>query len=129
MRVRVFFFNDTATTEIYTLSLHDALPISSPLRLEVCLDHPEPFVHAPGDLDEDVVGILIVHALTLLDGASSELAERRQHRGESVDVLPAAPGLHGVFGQRRSLGDRTRCALDAPAQLDGALGDQIDVVL
>src|SRR5437016_7679035 len=26
-----FFFNDTATTEIYTLSLHDALPISSDL--------------------------------------------------------------------------------------------------
>src|SRR2546430_11418348 len=26
-----FFFNDTATTEIYTLSLHDALPIYSPL--------------------------------------------------------------------------------------------------
>src|SRR3712207_7492137 len=26
-RVRFFFFNDTATTEIYTLSLHDALPI------------------------------------------------------------------------------------------------------
>src|SRR2546429_9860263 len=27
-----FFFNDTATTEIYTLSLHDALPISSLMR-------------------------------------------------------------------------------------------------
>src|SRR2546429_9913137 len=27
-----FFFNDPATTEIYTLSLHDALPISSPPR-------------------------------------------------------------------------------------------------
>src|ERR1022692_3839658 len=27
LSVRVFFFNDTATTEIYTLSLHDALPI------------------------------------------------------------------------------------------------------
>src|SRR3712207_7325089 len=27
-----FFFNDTATTEIYTLSLHDALPISASLR-------------------------------------------------------------------------------------------------
>ena len=26
--VLFFFFNDTATTEIYTLSLHDALPIS-----------------------------------------------------------------------------------------------------
>src|SRR5438094_5755959 len=28
MSTRFFFFNDTATTEIYTLSLHDALPIS-----------------------------------------------------------------------------------------------------
>src|SRR3989442_10437094 len=28
-----FFFNDTATTEIYTLSLHDALPICGPLEL------------------------------------------------------------------------------------------------
>src|SRR5229473_7024786 len=27
-----FFFNDTATTEIYTLSLHDALPISALAR-------------------------------------------------------------------------------------------------
>src|SRR3712207_9247022 len=29
---RVFFFNDTATTEIYTLSLHDALPICRQLH-------------------------------------------------------------------------------------------------
>src|SRR5258708_10475019 len=28
MAAAYFFFNDTATTEIYTLSLHDALPIS-----------------------------------------------------------------------------------------------------
>ena len=27
----IFFFNDTATTEIYTLSLHDALPIYTKL--------------------------------------------------------------------------------------------------
>src|SRR6266496_5186006 len=31
-----FFFNDTATTEIYTLSLHDALPISRPGRPSFC---------------------------------------------------------------------------------------------
>src|SRR2546429_5889880 len=31
-----FFFNDTATTEIYTLSLHDALPISSLRRESQC---------------------------------------------------------------------------------------------
>src|SRR2546430_8508011 len=30
-----FFFNDTATTEIYTLSLHDALPIYAALRAEI----------------------------------------------------------------------------------------------
>src|SRR5256885_14789153 len=29
-----FFFNDTATTEIYTLSLHDALPISDEERVD-----------------------------------------------------------------------------------------------
>src|SRR2546430_16853348 len=30
----LFFFNDTATTEIYTLSLHDALPICAPSGLD-----------------------------------------------------------------------------------------------
>src|SRR3972149_6824518 len=34
----VFFFNDTATTEIYTLSLHDALPISTPIQRSQILD-------------------------------------------------------------------------------------------
>src|SRR5256885_5483074 len=34
-----FFFNDTATTEIYTLSLHDALPISA--------DHGDARIHHP----------------------------------------------------------------------------------
>src|SRR5258707_9782689 len=32
VRWLVFFFNDTATTEIYTLSLHDALPICRELH-------------------------------------------------------------------------------------------------
>src|SRR5688572_31289036 len=31
-----FFFNDTATTEIYTLSLHDALPISPTPSYDAC---------------------------------------------------------------------------------------------
>src|SRR2546426_4562520 len=44
LRLLFFFFNDTATTEIYTLSLHDALPICTYPR-----DTPEDFqreVHA-----------------------------------------------------------------------------------
>src|SRR6266480_7809514 len=35
-----FFFNDTATTEIYTLSLHDALPIS--ISAPIASDSPPP---------------------------------------------------------------------------------------
>src|SRR5438067_3736131 len=35
-----FFFNDTATTEIYTLSLHDALPIFA--RAACCSECPRP---------------------------------------------------------------------------------------
>src|SRR2546429_6821322 len=35
----LFFFNDTATTEIYTLSLHDALPISASARVDADASH------------------------------------------------------------------------------------------
>src|ERR1017187_6194946 len=35
--IRCFFFNDTATTEIYTLSLHDALPIYWAARIPIAL--------------------------------------------------------------------------------------------
>src|SRR5215510_16439530 len=37
-----FFFNDTATTEIYTLSLHDALPIANCSRREAKVEGPVP---------------------------------------------------------------------------------------
>src|SRR5688572_31525739 len=36
--VFIFFFNATATTEIYTLSLHDALPISPRVRIGLGID-------------------------------------------------------------------------------------------
>src|SRR2546422_3645860 len=39
--VSFFFFNDTATTEIYTLSLHDALPISRELGPPPPRAHPQ----------------------------------------------------------------------------------------
>src|SRR5438309_9986213 len=38
----LFFFNDTPTTEIYTLSLHDALPISGPPRRREAARRPRP---------------------------------------------------------------------------------------
>src|SRR3712207_7403549 len=48
-----FFFNDTATTEIYTLSLHDALPIFEDrlVREEVeALEHHPDVAAQPGEL-------------------------------------------------------------------------------
>src|SRR3989442_12741306 len=51
----IFFFNDTATTEIYTLSLHDALPICE--RQAVRADAPAlPRPHLP---DKDAFDIRI----------------------------------------------------------------------
>src|SRR3712207_7158639 len=47
----VFFFNDTATTEIYTLSLHDALPIfcwpASSRSPPTCAPSPPPCGSSP----------------------------------------------------------------------------------
>src|SRR5256885_17155091 len=45
-----FFFNDTATTEIYTLSLHDALPILADGRRQ---DHRRPQLQRQFGLDTD----------------------------------------------------------------------------
>src|SRR3989475_8760882 len=50
-----FFFNDTATTEIYTLSLHDALPISWP-----CDKNPRH--QREGDTNESKTDRTVVHA-------------------------------------------------------------------
>src|SRR2546428_1991170 len=59
--VALFFFNDTATTEIYTLSLHDALPISD---------------HGMQLVDED-------------DGVALVLGQLLQHRLQSLLELAA----------------------------------------
>src|SRR5215210_1588164 len=45
----VFFFNDTATTEIYTLSLHDALPIFSLRPCIACNSHASGAKPSPGE--------------------------------------------------------------------------------
>src|SRR6266496_6381626 len=45
--LRRFFFNDTATTEFYTLSLHDALPISRPSTACRALRRSQPSTPSP----------------------------------------------------------------------------------
>src|SRR2546430_11314842 len=70
-----FFFNDTATTEIYPLSLHDALPICAPDRLSGLGLRP------PAELGADA--LVAVRILTRHEGhrgarqsAGGEQAER-----------------------------------------------------
>src|SRR3989454_6206086 len=63
-----FFFNDTATTEIYTLSLHDALPISHDRRVL--------YLQGPGGNEND--------HLYLLDttGTARDLTRSEEHTSE-----------------------------------------------
>src|SRR5689334_25216206 len=59
-----FFFNDTATTEIYTLSLHDALPIYGAEQRRVpVLGGPHHRAAAAGARDDLAVGVLDLPAL------------------------------------------------------------------
>src|SRR2546427_4927796 len=51
-----FFFNDTATTEIYTLSLHDALPISENRKLKKRLEEAQIIIEFQKKV-ADVLGI------------------------------------------------------------------------
>src|SRR5256885_16858788 len=88
----LFFFNDTATTEIYTLSLHDALPISLDVTEELRL-HQGLWDRAAVDRDERPVpaGALRV------DGAGDELLAgaalaRDEHGGQAVGGLPDGLG-------------------------------------
>src|SRR2546422_11770518 len=69
MFLRFFFFNDTATTEIYTLSLHDALPILAHEGVsEVAFDEREEPLHIP-----DVPGLIQAELF------ADPLADLRRH--------------------------------------------------
>src|SRR2546430_9736913 len=85
-----FFFNDTATTEIYTLSLHDALPISS----------------APGRAVERS------EALVLTVGANAVVVEGQLGGGELE-----CPGCGGVLARWGWARTRVLRGLRGPVRL------------
>src|SRR5215510_7475522 len=111
-----FFFNDTATTEIYTLSLHDALPI---LR-RVLQRHPldlgridDPRLHHVDVVHAVRVVAAVRRGLTLdllddhaaleprvLDDLANRLLERPLHDHRAH--LLVAVGLHTIDGLRRA---------------------------
>src|SRR5687768_17771425 len=81
-----FFFTDTATTEIYTLSLHDALPIC--VSTGACIGHisPEALSGGPigklrdGDLVEIVVDRVKLEGVVNFVGRSEEHTSELQSR-------------------------------------------------
>src|SRR3712207_8556595 len=81
-----FFFNDTATTEIYTLSLHDALPICPPSRRRArawptarsATRRPSPACSASGaELDGLLPGAAVVELQSGSEEHTSELQSRQ----------------------------------------------------
>src|SRR2546422_6336508 len=81
-RSSFFFFNDTATTEIYTLSLHDALPISSRLGQPDSGRHLEQ-EPAESQLEVDRASIEALEAERLAQDAGRLAEERRSEEHTS----------------------------------------------
>src|SRR2546422_7701583 len=67
-----FFFNDTATTEIYTLSLHDALPISAAAGRYAGLDRFE----CRTRIVEDMKALGLIERIERSEEHTSELQSR-----------------------------------------------------
>src|SRR2546430_15630146 len=79
-----FFFNDTATTEIYTLSLHDALPISADRQKALAFGAQE-FVDLENDVLEDVGVVDLVFDVIGGDiGGSGEHTSELQSQSKIV---------------------------------------------
>src|SRR5438046_9513048 len=100
--VLFFFFNDTPTTEIYTLSLHDALPIwrGADLVHPACRHQPAGPGAASGmDLrhahhDGDLVGPLLLHQRSYRQGPLLQAAEIQLRSAAHVSGLAHVGGLH-----------------------------------
>src|SRR3712207_8307585 len=84
----LFFFNDTATTEIYALSLHDALPIFEKVVRKVLGhlygergdEYPLTMLDALGNLVEEVVDLVL--GGTHLDLGIDEAGRSEEHTSE-----------------------------------------------
>src|SRR2546426_3909326 len=102
-----FFFNDTATTEIYTLSLHDALPICIRAHLD---DRSETLNYR---IREGEVGKVPYMAIIgQREAESDSLALRVRGAGKKQDVMTAEAFLARVTEEART---RALPRLPAPA--------------
>src|SRR6202012_3025010 len=139
-----FFFNDTATTEIYTLSLHDALPIfligsEINIGLDGTLDYPEDLVaeldwvvasvHTSFNVSEKDMTARVVAAIEdpnvdCIGHLTGRLIGRREPYGIDVEAVAEAAACTGTMIEingnpnRRDLSDRhARLAADAGVRI------------
>src|SRR2546430_12837686 len=93
-----FFFNDTATTEIYTLSLHDALPISRSLRGKMGIEERVPeFVEEALKARQVAAGLTDV--LRLLPQTTMEQLSARFNRCSLRDDSEHVANLAADLGE------------------------------
>src|SRR3712207_9420192 len=81
----VFFFNDTATTEIYALSLHDALPISYVVRAAWPPDTDGPLLRSMGTAAVQTVQMSVIAIAVATVGAvllAGVAARSEEHTSE-----------------------------------------------
>src|SRR5256714_13330085 len=107
-----FFFNDTATTEIYTLSLHDALPIY--FHFNRILTRGQRFAVRCGERDSrDADAVDVQHHQQGVAGAWAREPQEQTHLSGPADGDPDREGVsnrrhHGIAWS--SDGDRRRLA-------------------
>src|SRR2546429_7756051 len=118
-----FFFNDPAPTEIYTLPLHDALPISLAAAIRAVPGVTLANVHADPDHHRSVVSFLggpeaVEAAALALAARVVALLDMRHHRGipprvGALDVLPFVPLVGFTMDQTVALARRVGRAIGA----------------
>src|SRR5256884_9626250 len=90
-----FFFNDPATTEIYTLSLHDALPIHQGEPIEkLRARHPRPYVeHFPSYSPElnPEEGVWSLSKKELANGCPKDIDELMESIIRVIDGIRRSP--------------------------------------
>src|SRR6266496_1151393 len=104
-----FFFNDTATTEIYTLSLHDALPSSAVALKLLAL-----FLGL-------AVGVMIPLGLWLAasahDARNDAKAAAKAAPGAAATAMPGMPGMSSVTSKEGAYATPSFAGI-APANAD-----------
>src|SRR3712207_8622992 len=103
--LRYFFFNDPATTEIYTLSLHDALPISGFLTMKGGCHNLGPAAAAAG-----VPGYFLIGALDEAYRRENITADRKSTRLNSSHANIS----YAVFCLKKKKNTTTRQTVTRP---------------